>query len=159
MTAIETEYNGILFRSRLEARWAIFFDAFNLDWVYEPECFILSNNQKYTPDFYLPNLKLYIEIKPNFDWINNNYHKNRYELFTKDLLILSDNFPNFSVNLLYHYDELNKKRIENNIVFIPNHPKYGDYWFTPYELGSFEDEFNNEYQKEINLVKQYRFYK
>lgn len=26
-TAIQTEYNGYLFRSRLEARWAVFFDA------------------------------------------------------------------------------------------------------------------------------------
>ena len=25
--AIQTEYNGYLFRSRLEARWAVFFDA------------------------------------------------------------------------------------------------------------------------------------
>ena len=54
MKAIETEYKEILFRSRLEARWAILFDALNIEWVYEPDCFILSNNQKYTPDFYIP---------------------------------------------------------------------------------------------------------
>ena len=47
MKSIETEYNGILFRSRLEARWAILFDALELKYVYEPECFILSNGQKY----------------------------------------------------------------------------------------------------------------
>lgn len=29
MKAIETEYNGYKFRSRLEARWAVFFDAFS----------------------------------------------------------------------------------------------------------------------------------
>jgi hypothetical protein len=36
MRAIETEYKGILFRSRLEARWAVFFefdDAFGLEVV------------------------------------------------------------------------------------------------------------------------------
>lgn len=157
MKAIETEYKGILFRSRLEARWAIFFDAFELEWVYEPECFILSNNQKYTPDFYLPKLKLYIEIKPNYNWMNDNYHKNRYKLFEKDLLILSDEFPDFTVNLLYHYHE--NERIENNIVFIPNHYKYGHYWFSGYNLGSLDDDFRDEYQKELNKVKQYRFYK
>ena len=78
MTAIETEYNGILFRSRLEARWAIFFDALKLDWVYEPDCFVLSNNQKYTPDFYIPKYKLYIEVKPSLWWQNIDYHKKRY---------------------------------------------------------------------------------
>ena len=157
MTAIETEYNGILFRSRLEARWAILFDALNLKYVYEPECFILSNNQKYTPDFYIENKDLYIEVKPNFEWLDNKYHFKRYELFGKNkkLLVLSSSFPDFSVNSIFGYGEHNYY----NIVFIPNHPKYGDFWHTAYELGSLEDEFNNEYQKEINVVKQYRFYK
>jgi len=35
--AIETEYAGYCFRSRLEARWAVFFDQMGYDWVYEPE--------------------------------------------------------------------------------------------------------------------------
>ena len=35
MKAIETEYNCYKFRSRLEARWAVFFDA--LGWEYEYE--------------------------------------------------------------------------------------------------------------------------
>ena len=29
---IQTEYGGFLFRSRLEARWAVFFDACGVDW-------------------------------------------------------------------------------------------------------------------------------
>ena len=33
---IKTEYSGIIFRSRLEARWAAFFDILGWDWVYEP---------------------------------------------------------------------------------------------------------------------------
>lgn len=31
----KTEYNGTVFRSRSEARWAIFFDALGVQWVYE----------------------------------------------------------------------------------------------------------------------------
>lgn len=157
MKAIETEYKGILFRSRLEARWAIFFDAFNLEWVYEPDCFLLSNNQKYTPDFYLPKFDLYIEVKPSLWWQNVDYHANRYKIFEKDLLILSDDFPSFRVNKLYHTHD--GEKIENDVVFIPNHYKYGHFYFTGNDLGSSEDGFDEEYQNELNKVKQYRFYK
>lgn len=34
---IETIYNGYRFRSRLEARWAVFFDALGVEYQYEPE--------------------------------------------------------------------------------------------------------------------------
>ena len=62
--AIETVYNGYRFRSRLEARWAVFFDAMGIGYQYEPEGFILSNKQPYLPDFYLPTLGIYVEVKP-----------------------------------------------------------------------------------------------
>ena len=35
--ALPTKYAGIQFRSRLEARWAVFFDALKIKWEYEPE--------------------------------------------------------------------------------------------------------------------------
>ena len=38
-----TKYAGILFRSRLEARWAVFFDALGISWEYEPETFLVDN--------------------------------------------------------------------------------------------------------------------
>jgi predicted RNA-binding Zn-ribbon protein involved in translation (DUF1610 family) len=49
--AIETEYNGYLFRSRLEARWAVFFDELGLRYEYEPEGFELPSGAWYLPDF------------------------------------------------------------------------------------------------------------
>jgi len=49
--AIETEYNGYRFRSRLEARWAVFFDALGIDYEYEPEGYGLESGKKYLPDF------------------------------------------------------------------------------------------------------------
>lgn len=61
--AIETEYNGILFRSRLEARWAVFFDAAGVKYEYEPYSFMLGGIG-YVPDFYLPDYELYVEVKP-----------------------------------------------------------------------------------------------
>lgn len=48
--AIETRYKGYRFRSRLEARWAVFFDALGLEWQYEPEGFELPSG-RYLPDF------------------------------------------------------------------------------------------------------------
>ena len=48
--AIETRYKGYRFRSRLEARWAVFFDALGLKWEYESEGFELPSG-RYLPDF------------------------------------------------------------------------------------------------------------
>lgn len=61
--AIPTEYSGYRFRSRLEARWAIFFDQLGVRWVYEQEGFELPSG-RYLPDFLLPALDSFVEIKP-----------------------------------------------------------------------------------------------
>lgn len=61
--AIETTYRGFLFRSRLEARWAIFFDKMRIDWAYEPEGYELPTG-RYLPDFYLTAENIYLEVKP-----------------------------------------------------------------------------------------------
>jgi len=60
---IETYYNGYRFRSRLEARWAVCFDALNIEYEYEPEGFDLGDGYYYLPDFYLPEQKVWVEIK------------------------------------------------------------------------------------------------
>lgn len=62
MKAIETIYKGYRFRSRLEARWAVFFDTLRVEWLYEHEGFELPSG-RYLPDFYLPSLNLWVEIK------------------------------------------------------------------------------------------------
>jgi hypothetical protein len=64
MKAIQTMYSGCAFRSRLEARWAVFFDALGIKWEYELEGFDL-NGINYLPDFYLPDSNLWIEVKPS----------------------------------------------------------------------------------------------
>lgn len=62
--AIETEYNGYRFRSRLEARWAVFFDAAGIKYEYEPEGYVLEDGTRYLPDFFLPDFNVHAEIKP-----------------------------------------------------------------------------------------------
>lgn len=69
MKPIETEYKGYRFRSRLEARWARFFDACHVDWEYEPEGYDLGDGLYYLPDFLLHGVDgrdggdLYVEVK------------------------------------------------------------------------------------------------
>ncbi len=64
---ITTIYNGYKFRSRLEARWAVFFAANRLPYEYETEGFTLDDGTKYLPDFWLPSLKMWVEIKSAID--------------------------------------------------------------------------------------------
>lgn len=61
--AIETRYKGYRFRSRLEARWAVYFDAVGIQWEYEKEGYHLPSGM-YLPDFWLPQVKMWAEVKP-----------------------------------------------------------------------------------------------
>jgi hypothetical protein len=53
LRAIETEYNGYRFRSRLEARWAVFLDAVGILYEYEKQGYSLPSGA-YLPDFWIP---------------------------------------------------------------------------------------------------------
>lgn len=64
--AIETRYKGYRFRSRLEARWAVFFDELGIRWGYEVEGYDLGDAGHYLPDFVITgstHYDVYIEIK------------------------------------------------------------------------------------------------
>jgi hypothetical protein len=67
MKAIQTFYKGYYFRSRLEARWAVFFDALKLDWTYEVEGYELPSGRWYLPDFLVKTPQggdIWYEVKP-----------------------------------------------------------------------------------------------
>jgi len=151
--AKEQVYNGVKFRSTLEARWAIFFDACGLNWVYEPECFEL-NAGNYTPDFYLKKYDLFVEIKPNLDWFNDDYNVKRYNQCPKQLLVLSVPFPSISeVSACYglYGDDYQP------VIFCPN-SKYEPFYISGYDIGDDEEYWNEDYKNELNAVKQYRFF-
>jgi hypothetical protein len=78
--SIQTRYAGCHFRSRLEARWAVFFDHAGISWEYEPQGYVIepyaSHNTDaganisgpygptpYLPDFLLPDCGTWIEVK------------------------------------------------------------------------------------------------
>lgn len=64
-----TTYNGVEFRSRLEATWAAYFDIMKWEWEYEP-----IDLKGWVPDFYVKfpcmhnecngHHELYVEVKP-----------------------------------------------------------------------------------------------
>lgn len=59
--AIPTRYRGCRFRSRLEARWAVFFDHMGIGWQYEPEGYVVGG-RPYLPDFLLE-CGTWVEVK------------------------------------------------------------------------------------------------
>ena len=61
---IPTEFDGIKFRSRLEARWAVAFRAAGIKYEYEYEGYQLPDGW-YLPDFWLPRLYTWAEVKSN----------------------------------------------------------------------------------------------
>lgn len=70
ITAHPTKYSGVLFRSRLEARWAAFFDLIDWRWEYEP-----VDLEGWTPDF-----RLHVPCKHTecaTDWTKPGHPYNR----------------------------------------------------------------------------------
>jgi hypoxanthine phosphoribosyltransferase len=85
-----------------EAELARLFDFYRIDWQYEPRCFPISWNEGgeavefFTPDFYLPEYDLYIELtvqKPI-----RNTRKNR------KVRLLRAHHPNVNVKLFTRRD-------------------------------------------------------
>ena len=72
---IETNYNGTIFRSRLEARWAAFWDLLHWEWEYEP-----IDLDGYIPDFVLKFYKpLLVEVKPEMDIVSLHQYTAKIE--------------------------------------------------------------------------------
>jgi hypothetical protein len=61
--AIEVLYSGKVFRSRLEARWAVFLDLLGVNWDYEACHYEVGPDLYYLPDFYLPDHQTWLEVK------------------------------------------------------------------------------------------------
>src|SRR4030042_1299855 len=90
-----TTYNGINFRSRIEARWAVFMDNCGVKYEYEPETFKLSSGL-YVPDFFLIDLDCFLEIKYDGceDVIVNIKCGNLSDVSNKTVFLLAMTIPN-----------------------------------------------------------------
>lgn len=141
---IETEYKGYKFRSRLEARWAVFFDTIGVEWEYEPEGYELGDGLRYLPNFLLHGVEgrvqgdLYIEVKGQMNdedakkiWKFCGYDEKDKELSCiKNRILIVGAIPNAETaeELAYHMD---KKGYEDHINW-PNYYNFqtidGDYF-------------------------------
>jgi hypothetical protein len=110
MKPIETRYQGCRFRSRLEARWAVFFDALKIEWQYEAEGFVLEDGTRYLPDFFLPKFDqgLWVEVKPT----NENFEKAYEFARSGGRILLADGTP-----MCKQYTVLDGAEVEANNCF------------------------------------------
>lgn len=88
ISPIETHYAGCRFRSRLEARWAVFFDTLGLKWEYEPQGFVVHSGPGYLPDFAVqtPACLLFVEVKPSRPEAIDPAGVRRWERFAEALM-------------------------------------------------------------------------
>ena len=88
----QVEYKGTIFRSSLEFRWAVFFDACGVKWEYEPRRVQCEGNELYLPDFLLEDVyirnyfisKLYVEVKG----CKSKSDARKIQAFSKDFRII-----------------------------------------------------------------------
>lgn len=97
IAARPTFYAGCQFRSALEARWAVFFQAQGLTWNYEPETFRLESGT-YIPDFLLSwglrGDSLWAEVKPGMFDVTPYDTARHLEFASGDrILLLLDGVP------------------------------------------------------------------
>ena len=104
MKALPTKYSGVTFRSRNEARWAVFFDALGIRWTYEDQGYKLESGATYLPDFRIrlaSGKYLYVEAKPdNYDKFDSGNHAYLTKLynFSKEsgcVVLLVDGSPSY----------------------------------------------------------------
>lgn len=96
-----TTYNGVEFRSRLESKWASFFDLVGWDWTYEP-----GEVNGYNPDFFIrcnsmsyPTNTIIVEVKPSLFLTKDEKNSilNKYKNEKAHILILTD-MPFYAAN-------------------------------------------------------------
>lgn len=127
MKAKKTFYKNFYFRSKLEAKWAVFFNLCGIEWDYEPEAFTDKSGVQYTPDFYLPNVTLrgqskgvYLEIKPYDYETNERYQRIIYEAMDGKSLILLCGDPVRAIIDIDKYDPIITNKNEQISPFWDN---------------------------------------
>jgi len=168
--AITTNYNGYRFRSRLEARWAVFFDSLGIDWLYEPEGFALANGEAYLPDFFLPTFSggIWVEVKfPGGDV--SKAHQFAKE--GKGLMWICEGVPECRTYPVYSQDDWNTATGEwdgmtagDNNLGVPNFDQArGEnrmFWSLGCENDDFtipEEYWEDHYTAAVNAAKSARF--
>lgn len=98
MKVLETHFEGHVFRSRLEARYAVFLNELGWSWDYEPESFVFDGGIPYLPDFYLPQLNAWLEVK-GVSFTDQEKKKCRLlsEMFPDIVVLMASGLPSTSM--------------------------------------------------------------
>ena len=164
ISVIPTKYNGISFRSRLEARAAVLFDKLGLCWEYEPEGFQLPENGWYLPDFLIKKNKyltedLWVECKGKNPTIVEENKLTELACLTG----LEATFFVGTSKLRYIYKKLNSKGYfdEELDYYCRFHSFFG--WFNTDEYGdmdvdcSLSTEYKHIHENKVILSLPYYF--
>lgn len=99
IAAIPTEHQGILYRSRTEAKWALFLGNEGIPFRYEAEGFELDG-VRYLPDFWLPDGKCWLEVKP-FDPLPEEIEKAmRLAKATRRMVFIAPGAPRARIGIV-----------------------------------------------------------
>lgn len=153
---IDTEYKGYYFRSRLEARWAVFFEKMNWTWQYEVEGFELPSG-RYLPDFYLPDLKCFVEVKPK------KLNKKEFKLCTELSELMGNPDGHGNVLLLEGDIKCKSQRLLTagygiqDVVPIPYNYKYYPFFYVGGETNQFDTKYFDDTAKIIWYCQKARF--
>jgi hypothetical protein len=103
--SLPTKYNGFQFRSRTEAKWAVFFDEFGVKYNYEDSDFVLKSGARYLPDFFVPKLHAFFEVKGGL--FTEEEKRKCFELceMTKTNVVMLDGPPDFREYYVYSWEE------------------------------------------------------
>jgi hypothetical protein len=93
MHVLPTMYNGIRYRSRCEARWAVVFDLLGWQHFYEIEGFSLPSGP-YLPDFFLPDHDTFFEVKGSKPTYCETKRADELSAATQRIVVVSHGPPN-----------------------------------------------------------------
>jgi hypothetical protein len=117
---VRTAYGPRWYRSKTEARWAAWFDKVGVEFYYEPSNIALGFCN-YIPDFYLPDLGAYFEVKAgNFGETQIRKIKRLAEVTRQDVFLFGDG----------RFAEKDGDRHGYGYVWRPDGQLYGDNMFT-----------------------------
>jgi hypothetical protein len=126
--SIETPYNGTMYRSRTEARYALMFECADIDFQYEPDGYEFEERgRKYIPDFWVPSWNSFLEVKPDSfrlipgDWSDERCKCEVLNEATNRDVLLAAGSPSLSLRLnLFQADRIGWRDVYL-ATYVPGH--------------------------------------
>lgn len=154
-----TTYKNIKFRSKLETKWAVFFDCMDMKYEYEPHIFDLGG-VRYLPDFYLPDFG-YAEVK----YKGGDFSKpEKFVEVTKESIWLCEGTPEAKVYDLLYWDDIQVMRTKVTPLWDQGYSDNRFFYDPGYEDkdGYHDEDFcdmNPEYMEAVEAANNCKFRK